>query len=81
MRIADKPEDFIGALESARTESEKVSAIVRCYLNGTCVHHVMSKCRYSLIIMSEELRRELGEAAVRAAKAVGYVGAGTVGEM
>lgn len=28
--------------------------------------------------MSEELRRELGEAAVRAAKAVGYVGAGTV---
>lgn len=28
--------------------------------------------------LSEELRRELGEAAVRAAKAVGYVGAGTV---
>lgn len=28
--------------------------------------------------LSEELRKELGEAAVRAAKAVGYVGAGTV---
>lgn len=28
--------------------------------------------------LSEQLRRELGEAAVRAAKAVGYVGAGTV---
>lgn len=28
--------------------------------------------------LSEELRSELGEAAVRAAKAVGYVGAGTV---
>eukprot|EP00037_Helgoeca_nana_P002369 m.33370 g.33370 ORF g.33370 m.33370 type:complete len:716 (-) comp12539_c0_seq1:25-2172(-) len=28
--------------------------------------------------LTEELRRELGEAAVRAAKAVGYVGAGTV---
>lgn len=29
--------------------------------------------------LSEELRTELGIAAVRAAKAVGYVGAGTVG--
>lgn len=28
--------------------------------------------------LSDELRKELGEAAVRAAKAVGYVGAGTV---
>lgn len=28
--------------------------------------------------LSEELRQELGAAAVRAAKAVGYVGAGTV---
>ena len=29
--------------------------------------------------LSESVRREIGEAAVRAAKAVGYVGAGRVG--
>ncbi|EDV90557.1 methylcrotonoyl-CoA carboxylase subunit alpha, mitochondrial [Drosophila grimshawi] len=107
MRIAEKPEDFLGALNSARTESLKSfgdsSVLLERYVRsprhvevqvfadqyGDAVYLWERDCsvqrRHQKIIeeapapgLSEELRRELGEAAVRAAKAVGYVGAGTV---
>ncbi|EDW16650.1 methylcrotonoyl-CoA carboxylase subunit alpha, mitochondrial [Drosophila mojavensis] len=107
MRIAEKPEDFLTALNSARTESLKAfgdsSVLLERYVRsprhvevqvfadqyGDAVYLWERDCsvqrRHQKIIeeapapgLSEELRRELGEAAVRAAKAVGYVGAGTV---
>ncbi|XP_075145922.1 methylcrotonoyl-CoA carboxylase 1 [Haematobia irritans] len=107
MRIADKAEDFMDALNSARTESQKSfgdsSVLLERYVRsprhvevqvfadqyGNAVYLWERDCsvqrRHQKIIeeapapgLSEELRRELGEAAVRAAKAVGYVGAGTV---
>lgn len=107
MRIAEKPEDFLSALESARTESEKAfgdsSVLLERYVRsprhvevqifadhyGDAVYLFERDCsvqrRHQKVIeeapapgLSEELRKELGEAAVRAAKAVGYVGAGTV---
>ncbi|EDW99265.1 methylcrotonoyl-CoA carboxylase subunit alpha, mitochondrial [Drosophila yakuba] len=107
MRIAEKRDDFLTALNSARTESEKSfgdsSVLLERYVRsprhvevqvfadqyGEAVYLWERDCsvqrRHQKIIeeapapgLSEDLRRELGEAAVRAAKAVGYVGAGTV---
>ncbi|GAB1863848.1 Methylcrotonoyl-CoA carboxylase subunit alpha, mitochondrial [Camponotus japonicus] len=107
MRIALKESDFIEALESARTESEKAfgdSAVllekyvakprhveVQIFADkyGNVVYLFERDCsvqrRHQKVIeeapapnISQKLRQELGEAAVRAAKAVGYVGAGTV---
>lgn len=107
MRIAEKREDFISALNSARTESQKSfgdsSVLLERYVRsprhvevqifadgyGNAVYLWERDCsvqrRHQKIIeeapapgLSNELRRELGEAAVRAAKAVGYIGAGTV---
>ncbi|XP_030369477.1 methylcrotonoyl-CoA carboxylase subunit alpha, mitochondrial [Scaptodrosophila lebanonensis] len=107
MRIAENPEDFITALNSARTESQKSfgdsSVLLERYVRsprhvevqvfadqyGDAVYLWERDCsvqrRHQKVIeeapapgLSEDLRRELGEAAVRAAKAVGYVGAGTV---
>lgn len=107
MRIAETREDFISALNSARTESEKafndtnmlleryvrsprhVEVQIFADMHGNAVYLFERDCsvqrRHQKIIeeapapgLSDELRKELGEAAVRAAKAVGYVGAGTV---
>ena len=107
MRIAESPQDFLFALNSARTESEKAfgdgSVLLERYVRsprhvevqvfadhyGNAVYLYERDCsvqrRHQKIIeeapapnLSEALRAELGEAAVRAAKAVGYVGAGTV---
>lgn len=107
MRIAETEADFMPALESARTESDKafgdsamlleryvrsprhVEVQVFADMYGNAVYLFERDCsvqrRHQKIIeeapapgLSEELRRQLGEAAVRAAKAVGYVGAGTV---
>uniref|UniRef100_A0A336K5K3 CSON001039 protein n=1 Tax=Culicoides sonorensis TaxID=179676 RepID=A0A336K5K3_CULSO len=107
MRIAETREDFMSALNSARTESEKAfndtNMLLEKYVrsprhvevqvfadsHGNAVYLFERDCsvqrRHQKIIeeapapgLSEELRRELGKAAVRAAKAVGYVGAGTV---
>ncbi|XP_033220190.1 methylcrotonoyl-CoA carboxylase subunit alpha, mitochondrial [Belonocnema kinseyi] len=107
MRIALKESDFLQALESARTESQKAfgdsAVLLEKYVaeprhvevqifadqHGNAVHLFERDCsvqrRHQKIIeeapapgISEEIRRELGAAAVRAAKAVGYVGAGTV---
>ncbi|OXU24234.1 hypothetical protein TSAR_001328 [Trichomalopsis sarcophagae] len=107
MRIAWKEAEFLQALESARTESQKAfgdsAVLLEQYVaeprhvevqvfadkHGNAVYLFERDCsvqrRHQKVIeeapapgISEELRVELGEAAVRAAKAVGYVGAGTV---
>ncbi|KAL0133430.1 hypothetical protein PUN28_000871 [Cardiocondyla obscurior] len=107
MRIAQKESDFIEALESARTESEKAfgdsAVLLEKYVteprhvevqifadkHGNVVYLFERDCsvqrRHQKVIeeapapgISQQLRQKLGEAAVRAAKAVGYVGAGTV---
>uniref|UniRef100_A0A1A9ZPP9 Methylcrotonoyl-CoA carboxylase subunit alpha, mitochondrial n=1 Tax=Glossina pallidipes TaxID=7398 RepID=A0A1A9ZPP9_GLOPL len=107
MRVADKADDFMTALNSARTESQKSfgdsSVLLERYVRsprhvevqvfadqyGEAVYLWERDCsvqrRHQKIIeeapapgLSDDLRRALGEAAVRAAKAVGYVGAGTV---
>ncbi|XP_060516748.1 methylcrotonoyl-CoA carboxylase subunit alpha, mitochondrial isoform X2 [Cylas formicarius] len=107
MRIAGRQEEFLDALESARTESQKafgdsvvllekfiaeprhVEVQVFADSYGDVVHLYERDCsvqrRHQKIIeeapapgLSWNLRKELGDAAVRAAKAVGYVGAGTV---
>ncbi|CAH1183612.1 unnamed protein product [Phaedon cochleariae] len=75
MRIAHTEEEFDGALESARTESLKAfsdSVVLLEKFVGEPRHVEVQPG------LSTELRQELGAAAVRAAKAVGYVGAGTV---
>lgn len=107
MRLAATENEFMEALRSARTESEKAfgdsSVLLERYVrsprhvevqvfadaHGNAVYLFERDCsvqrRHQKIIeeapapgLSEELRTELGMAAVRAAKAVGYVGAGTV---
>lgn len=100
MRIAETEKDFLPALESARTESDKafgdsnmlleryvrsprhVEVQVFADLHGNAVYLWERDCsvqrRHQKIIeeapapgLSEQLRIQLGEAAVRAAKAVG----------
>ncbi|XP_014472322.1 PREDICTED: methylcrotonoyl-CoA carboxylase subunit alpha, mitochondrial [Dinoponera quadriceps] len=107
MRIAPKESDFIEALESARTESQKAfgdsAVLLEKYVaeprhvevqifadkHGNAVYLFERDCsvqrRHQKVIeeapapgISWKVRQEIGEAAVRAAKAVGYVGAGTV---
>ncbi|KAK0086458.1 hypothetical protein PV325_003172 [Microctonus aethiopoides] len=107
MRIANNESDFLEALESARTESQKAfgdsDVLLEQYINnprhvevqifadrhGNAVYLFERDCsvqrRHQKIIeeapapgLSTEERTRLGEAAVRAAKAVGYIGAGTV---
>ncbi|XP_066582981.1 methylcrotonoyl-CoA carboxylase subunit alpha, mitochondrial [Prorops nasuta] len=107
MRIAQNEMEFIEALESARTESQKAfgdsAVLIEKYVieprhievqvfadrHENAVYLFERDCsiqrRHQKVIeeapapgISEELRSELGSAAVRAAKAVGYVGAGTV---
>ncbi|XP_037946188.1 methylcrotonoyl-CoA carboxylase subunit alpha, mitochondrial [Teleopsis dalmanni] len=107
MRIVQRADDFMTALNSARTESQKSfgdnSVLLERYVRsprhvevqifadqyGDAVYLWERDCsvqrRHQKIIeeapapgLSEELRCQLGEAGVRAAKAVGYIGAGTV---
>ncbi|XP_017764705.1 PREDICTED: methylcrotonoyl-CoA carboxylase subunit alpha, mitochondrial isoform X2 [Eufriesea mexicana] len=107
MRIVSKESEFIEALESARTESEKAfgdSAIlleqyisnprhievqIFADIHGNIIHLFERDCsiqrRHQKVIeeapapgISANLRSDLGTTAVQAAKAVGYVGAGTV---
>ncbi|XP_012542973.1 methylcrotonoyl-CoA carboxylase subunit alpha, mitochondrial [Monomorium pharaonis] len=107
MRIAHMESDFIEALESARTESEKAfgdsAVLLEKYVaeprhvevqifadkHGNAIYLFERDCsvqrRHQKVIeeapapgISQQLRQKLGEAAVRAAKAVRYVGAGTV---
>ncbi|TKY88703.1 hypothetical protein EX895_002334 [Sporisorium graminicola] len=107
MKIADSPEDFADALESAQREALKsfgdATVLIEKYLtaprhvevqvfadtHGNAVYISERDCsvqrRHQKIIeeapaphLPSALRTELGEKAVAAAKAVGYVGAGTV---
>lgn len=107
MRIAETEADFLAALQSARTESEKAfgdtAMLLERYVrsprhvevqvfadqHGNAVYLYERDCsvqrRHQKIIeeapapgITDELRVQLGEAAVRAAKAVNYQGAGTV---
>ncbi|XP_050306869.1 methylcrotonoyl-CoA carboxylase subunit alpha, mitochondrial isoform X2 [Anthonomus grandis grandis] len=107
MRIARSKEEFLEALESARSESQKsfgdsvvllekfveeprhVEVQVFADKHGNAVYLYERDCsvqrRHQKIIeeapapgLSWDLRKQLGTAAVKAAKAVGYVGAGTV---
>nr|XP_023023429.1 methylcrotonoyl-CoA carboxylase subunit alpha, mitochondrial-like [Leptinotarsa decemlineata] len=81
--------DSVVLLEKFVTEPRHVEVQVFADTHGNAVHLFERDCsvqrRHQKVIeeapapgLSEELRQELGNAAVRAAKAVGYVGAGTV---
>ncbi|CAG9863400.1 unnamed protein product [Phyllotreta striolata] len=81
--------DSVVLLEKFVTEPRHVEVQVFADQHGNAVHLYERDCsvqrRHQKIIeeapapgLSTELRNELGSAAVRAAKAVGYVGAGTV---
>ncbi|MDU8929232.1 acetyl-CoA carboxylase biotin carboxylase subunit [Alisedimentitalea sp. MJ-SS2] len=76
-------------LEKAIVKARHVEIQVFADAHGSCIHLGERDCsvqrRHQKVIeeapapgMSDALRAEMGEAAVRAAEAVGYVGAGTV---
>ncbi len=107
MRRVNYPDDFRGALESARREAAASFGDGRCLIEKylTRPRHievqVFGDCRGQVVYLFErdcslqrrhqkvieeapapgvndEMRAAMGEAAVRAAKAIGYAGAGTV---
>lgn len=107
MRVVEKAEDFLAALDSCRREARNSfgddAVLVERYVQrprhieiqvfgdtqGDVVYLFERDCsvqrRHQKVLeeapapgMTPERRREMGEAAVAAAKAVGYVGAGTV---
>src|SRR6056297_2171171 len=106
MRLVERPQDFVDALQSARSEArtafgndavliEKFVAKprhieVQVFGDGRRAVHLFERdCslqrRHQKVIeeapapgMSEDVRRAMGQAAVRAAEAIGYAGAGTV---
>jgi 3-methylcrotonyl-CoA carboxylase alpha subunit len=107
MRVVERSEDFVPALESARREAKAsfgdAAMLLEKYLSeprhieiqvfadrhGECIHLFERDCsmqrRHQKVIeeapapgLRAERRAEMGAAAVAAAKAIGYVGAGTV---
>jgi 3-methylcrotonyl-CoA carboxylase alpha subunit len=107
MRVVEKAEAFLPALESARREATSAfgddRVLLERYLarprhievqvfadsHGNFVHLFERDCsiqrRYQKVVeeapapgLDAEQRREMGQAAITAARAVGYVGAGTV---
>ena len=107
MRLVEKSEDFVAALESCKREAINSfgndAVLIEKYVlrprhieiqvfgdtQGNCVYLFERDCsvqrRHQKVLeeapapgMTEALRQKMGEAAVAAAKAVNYVGAGTV---
>ena len=107
MRVVERSQDFVPALESARREAKAsfgdTAMLLEKYLSeprhielqvfadssGECIHLFERDCsmqrRHQKVIeeapapgLSAGRRAEMGAAAVAAAKAIGYVGAGTV---
>jgi 3-methylcrotonyl-CoA carboxylase alpha subunit len=106
MRLVERPEHFVDALESARGEAKTAfgnsDVLVEKYIlkprhievqvfgdGSRAVHLFERDCslqrRHQKVIeeapapgMTEEMRAAMGGAAVRAAEAIGYSGAGTV---
>ncbi|WP_404340164.1 acetyl/propionyl/methylcrotonyl-CoA carboxylase subunit alpha [Pseudoalteromonas mariniglutinosa] len=107
MRVVDKPQNFISALEGAQREASagfgNDLVLLERYVNkprhvevqvfadnhGNCVYLGDRDCslqrRHQKVIeeapapgLSDALRKQMGEAAVRCAQAINYRGAGTV---
>ena len=106
MRLVERPQDFMDALESARGEAKtafgNADVLIEKYIqkprhievqvfgDGTRAVHLFERdCslqrRHQKVIeeapapgMTDEMRAAMGGAAVRAAQAIGYSGAGTV---
>ncbi|PPB81826.1 3-methylcrotonyl-CoA carboxylase alpha subunit [Albidovulum inexpectatum] len=106
MRLVERPEDFLSALESARGEAQTAfgnpAVLIEKYIRKPrhvevqvfgdgrrAVHLFERDCslqrRHQKVIeeapapgMTPEMRAAMGQAAVRAAEAIGYSGAGTV---
>ncbi|RDI99418.1 biotin/lipoyl-binding protein [Dyella solisilvae] len=107
MRRVDQPQDFVAALQSARSEAENafgsgalilekaideprhIEIQVFADQHGNVVHLGERDCsvqrRHQKLIeespspaVSPELRARMGEVSVAAARAIGYVGAGTL---
>ncbi len=107
MRVVERPEDFAGLFERARSEAQSAFGDGRVYIekylvgprhieiqvladtHGHVVHLFERECsiqrRHQKVIeeapsavLTPELRAAMGEAAVQAARACDYVGAGTV---
>ncbi|MEM1116567.1 MAG: biotin carboxylase N-terminal domain-containing protein, partial [Bacteroidota bacterium] len=107
MRVVERPEDFAGAFERARSEAQSAFGDGRVYVekylvgprhieiqvladqHGNVVHLFERECsvqrRHQKVVeeapssvLTPEMRAAMGEAAVQAAQACDYVGAGTV---
>ena len=71
MRVADAPADFEESFRTAQKETQMAFGDSTMY-----VEHFVRHPRH--IVISDELRARMGEAAVKAAKAAGYENAGTI---
>ena len=75
MRVADTPEEFTESFQTAQKEAQMAFGDGTMYIE----HFVRKMIEESpSIAISDELRKKMGDAAVRAAKAAGYVNAGTI---
>ena len=77
MRVADTPEEFTESFQTAQKEAQMAFGDGTMYIEHFVRHQKMIEESPSIAI-SEALRQKMGEAAVKAAKAAGYVNAGTI---
>ncbi|XP_045632559.1 methylcrotonoyl-CoA carboxylase subunit alpha, mitochondrial isoform X2 [Ursus americanus] len=82
MRIVRSEEEFQEQLESARREAKKSfnddAMLIEKFVDTPSAAKLGTVPEHGMPGIKPEIRKKLGEAAVRAAKAVNYVGAGTV---